>query len=123
MESDECIITIQGLEVIAHIGAPAEERAVAQQLLIDLSFTAMTQPESLHDDLSLTVDYAAVSQRIAEIVSERPRRLIETLADEVVEKLLGEFPIRWIELSIRKFILPKTQWVAVSIKRRSRNRI
>jgi dihydroneopterin aldolase len=112
----ERIISIQALEVMAKVGVPDEERAAPQRLLLDLRFASLTQPEHLNDDITLTVDYAALSQRIQEIVLERPRKLIETLADELAEQLQKEFSLRWVELTIRKFILPQTEWVAVSIR-------
>lgn len=117
MKSDERIISIQGLEVMAKVGVPDEERQVTQRLLVDLRFSAVAQPLCLSDDLTLTIDYYPVSQRVVEIVEERPRKLIETLADELSEKLLSEFSLSWIELTIRKFILPQTEWVSVSIRR------
>ncbi len=113
----ERIIGIRGLEVFARVGVPEEERALPQRLLVDLRFAAISQPTELHDDLALTVDYHAVSLRVAEIVAERPRNLIETLADELAGILLKEFQLRWIEIAIRKFILPKTEWVDVFVRR------
>ena len=113
----ERIIGIQGLEIMARIGVPDAERAEPQRLLLDLRFAASDQPERLNDDLSLTVDYAAVSLRVIEIVNEYPRKLIETLADELTERLLAEYSLRWIELTIRKFILPQTEWVSVTVRR------
>ncbi len=118
MNFGERIICIHGLEVMAQVGVPDEERGVSQRLLIDLRFAAILQPDSLNDDLALTVDYGAVSQRILEMVEERPRRLIETLADEMSERLLKDFSLQWIELTIRKFILPNVEWVAVSVTKR-----
>ncbi len=113
----ERVIAIQGLEVMASVGVPEQERTVPQRLLIDLRFAASVQPEELHDDLTQTVDYAAVSLHVNEITIERPRKLIETLADELTERLLTEFSLSWIELTIRKFILPQTEWVSVTVKR------
>jgi FolB domain-containing protein len=113
----ERVISIRGREVFAHVGVPEGERLVRQRLLIDLRFASGVQPPDLNDDLDLTVDYAAVSQRVADIVEEYPRRLIETLADELGSQLLEEFSLRWIEVTIRKFILPQTEWVSVSIRR------
>lgn len=117
MTCGERIICIRGLEVMAHVGVPDDERAVSQRLLLDLRFAAIEQPLSLNDDLAFTVDYHAVSLRILELVAEHPCKLIETLADEVTERLLKEYSLRWIELSIRKFILPNAEWVSVSVKR------
>ena len=115
--SIERIIAIRGLEVMAHVGVPEEERAVAQRLLIDLRFASLARPESLDDDITQTVDYHAVSRRVVEISVARPRKLIETLADELADSLLAEFALRWIEVTIRKFILPNTEWVSVTIRR------
>ena len=112
------IITIQGLSLLAHVGVPDEELAQPQQLCFDLQFAAVSQPQELHDDLALTVDYAGVSQRVVSIVQEHPRRLIETLADEITAILLEEFQLRWIEVTIRKFILPNTEYVAVTVRRK-----
>ena len=113
----ERIIEIRGLEVFARVGVPEEERQVAQRLLIDFRFAADLQPVAQNDDLELTVDYAAVAQRVEDIVDEHPRRLIETLADELAVLLLPEFSLAWIEVTIRKFILPRTEWVSVTVRR------
>ena len=110
-------IAIKGLEVSAHVGVPDEERSRSQRLLLDLSFAALDQPSDLGDEISRTVDYYAVSLRVAEIVGERSRKLIETLADELAVTLLAEFSLRWIEITIRKFILPNAEWVSVTIRR------
>jgi hypothetical protein len=115
--STERIISIQGLEIMTHVGVPEEERAIPQRLVIDLRFAALAQPESLHDDITETIDYHAVSLRVAGISAARHRKLIETLADELAEALLIEFSLRWIEVTIRKFILPNTEWVSVTIRR------
>ncbi len=102
---------------MAHVGVSEGEMRVAQRLLIDLRFAARNQPDELQDDLALTVDYDALSRRVTEIVTERPCRLIETLADELTSMLLKEFSLSWMEVTIRKFILPQTEWVSVTVRR------
>jgi len=115
----ERIIEIRGLELKARVGVPDGERANPQRLLFDLRFAATDQPPDLGDEISRTVDYHAVVLRVAAIVEERPRKLIETLADDIASLLLGEFDLRWIEISVRKFILPNAEWVAVSLRRQA----
>jgi dihydroneopterin aldolase len=115
----ERVIAIKGLQVSTHVGVPDNEREAPQTLHIDLNFAARSQPALLNDNIALTVDYHAVSLRVAEIASERSRQLIETLADELAGRLISEFGLRWIEVTIRKFILPQTDWVSVSIRRES----
>ena len=71
----------------------------------------------LGDEIVRTVDYHAVVLRVAAIAEEHPRKLIETLADDLAGKLSGEFWLCWIEITIRKFILANAEWVSVSIRR------
>lgn len=113
----ERIIEIRGLEVDVCVGVPEEERSTPQRLLLDLRFASVDQPCDLGDDITRTVDYHAVSLRVVALARERTRKLIETLADEMAAALLSEFRLRWIEITVRKFILPRTEWVAVSVRR------
>jgi hypothetical protein len=115
----ERIIEIRGLELKAWVGVPDGERAHPQRLLFDLRFAATDQPPDLGDEIGRTVDYHAVTLRVAAIVEERPRKLIETLADDIASLLLGEFDLSWVEVTVRKFILPNAEWVAVSLRRES----
>lgn len=115
--NSERIIEIRGLEVAACVGLSEEERSSSQRLLLDLRFAPAHQPDDLGDDIARTVDYHALSLRVEALAKERPRKLIETLADGIAASLLTEFPLRWIEVTVRKFILPQTEWVAVSVRR------
>jgi FolB domain-containing protein len=117
MMNSERIIEIKGLEVMACVGVPDDERTTPQRLLLDLRFAARDQPDDLAEDITRTVDYHSVSLRVEEITKERPRKLIETLADEISSIILEEYRLTWIEVSVRKFILPQTEWVSVSVRR------
>jgi dihydroneopterin aldolase len=110
-------IHIQELEVQARVGVPDEERAALQRLLISMSFSPRADFRDLHDDLARTVDYAAVCAEVQRFAERRTVKLIETLADELAAHLMATFPIATIRLEIRKFILPETRFVAVSVVR------
>jgi 7,8-dihydroneopterin aldolase/epimerase/oxygenase len=111
------VIIIKGLEVIACIGVSEDERKRAQRLRIDAILTPLTEFSALADDISRTVDYHAAARRIASVAAAGPRRLIETLASEIAEMLVGEFRARRAEVEIRKFVLPGTEYVAVRCSR------
>jgi phosphoglycolate phosphatase/dihydroneopterin aldolase len=51
------------------------------------------------------------------LVAQRPRKLLETLAEEIAADLLKTFPIQKLTLEIKKFILPDTRHVSVQIVR------
>lgn len=106
-------IIIDSLRVKTWIGVPDEERSEAQEIELDLCIRPARNFAEMRDDITLTVDYAAVCQRVAGLAAERPRRLIETLAREIGVMVLDEFDTASVEVEIRKFILPETRHVGV----------
>jgi FolB domain-containing protein len=106
-------IRIDSLRVKTWIGVPDAERMDAQEIEIDIRIQPTRSFAEMQDDINLTVDYAAVCQRVSELAAERPRRLIESLAQEICEMILKEFAATSAEVEIRKFILPETGYVAV----------
>lgn len=113
-------IVIRNLEVWTHIGVPEEERAQKQKLKISVSFKAChVARAAAMDDLALSTNYFAVSERVKEIAAERPRKLIETLAEELARRILLEFGLPKVRIEIRKFILPDAEWVGIEIERKA----
>ena len=112
------LIRVIDLEVFAHLGVPDAERREAQRLLISLEMGIDTFPHAAGtDNLARTVDYFDVVQRVKGFIAERPRKLLETLAEEMAFDLLKAFPIKKITLEIKKFILPDARYVSVKIER------
>ena len=64
-----------------------------------------------------TVDYAEVCLRVAALASSEPLNLVETLAEHIALMLLADFPLSAVEIELRKYILPETEFVAVKIRR------
>ena len=112
-------ISIAEIEVECRIGVSDEERSAPQRLLISLELDKNFSIAARADDLTKTIDYHEVWLRVREICSEKERRLIETLAEEIAEIILREFSPETVRVEIRKFILPKTRHVAVRIERRA----
>jgi dihydroneopterin aldolase len=111
-------ISIQGLEVMTHIGVPEEERAQPQKLEISVTFEVATISEAARlDDLSYTTNYFDVAQSIKKIATAKQRKLIETLAEDLANELLAEFNLKKIEIEIRKFIIPDCRYVRLCLSR------
>lgn len=110
-------IEIRRLRVETRIGVPDEERAVPQTLRVTIRMTPSQGFDHLADTISHTIDYHAVSLEIEAIAAARPRHLIETLAVEIADHLLGNHPLSRVSLSIEKHILPNTECVAVHLER------
>ena len=110
-------IIIQGLELPVQIGVPDEERAGWQTLRTDLELGLMGRVEAFGDDLSQTVDYDTVAKQVRALATERPRRLIETLAGEIATALLETRAISSVKVTLKKRILPGVDYVGVTINR------
>jgi dihydroneopterin aldolase len=113
------IISIAEIEVECRIGVPDEERSEPQRLLISLELETDFSVAAQADDLMKTIDYHAVWVCVKRICSDKERRLIETLAEEIAGGILMEFSPETVRVEIRKFILPETRHVAVRIERRA----
>jgi 7,8-dihydroneopterin aldolase/epimerase/oxygenase len=107
------LIIIKGLEISAFVGVPDGERKNSQRLQVDAVVTPLSAFSEMADAIDRTVNYQAAVRRIVSLAGSRPRCLIETLAMEVAEMLVSEFPVRRAEVEVRKFVLPETEYVAV----------
>ena len=110
-------IQLNAIRVSTHIGVPDEERATAQTLEIDLTLIPMSGFAGLDDEIDGTINYFDVWQQVKAIAAERPRKLIETLAEDLATALLADEKLARIRVEVRKFILPDTASVSVAIWR------
>jgi dihydroneopterin aldolase len=113
---EESIIVSQ-LDLLARVGVPAAEREAAQRLTVSLRLVPERGLADLADEIDNTVDYAAVCEAVRHEAEAKPRRLIETLAEDLAALLLTRFPLRAVEVEVRKYILPGAEYAAVRIRR------
>jgi len=111
------LIHIEALEIQSCIGVPDEERTTPQRLTVTLTLEPARDFRALEDRIEATIDYAAVCETVKALAAARPRRLVETLAEEIAAELLARFPLRRLTVEVRKFILPETKHVAIRIER------
>lgn len=110
-------IEIRRLKVTTHIGVPDEERAEPQDLWITIRLVPSQDFAHLGDSIENTIDYHQVATEMKLLAALKPRKLIETLAIDVANLLLREYPIAKVSVRIEKRILPDTDCVAVEIER------
>lgn len=108
-------IIVKDLSVLYRVGVPDAEREHPQKLLITLTMDFDFVAAARKDDISKTVDYSMVTQRLLCFGDRRSWKLIETLAYEIAETLTREFRLKSIEVEIKKFIIPEAEHVAVRL--------
>ena len=110
------VIRISGLRLDCLIGVPEEEREARQELRAEVTiWPRYGFPD--RDEITGTIDYAVVCARLRLLAEEGERLLLETLVTELCEMLLRDFPCRRVRIELRKFILPETDWVGVSLEK------
>ena len=117
------LIRIVELQLETIIGVLPEERAHSQQLLANLELRVRDiGPAAFTDNVNLTIDYAAVADRVRVLAASHPRHLIETLAEDIATDLLKAFPITSVKLELVKFALSTAHHVSLVIERPIENR-
>lgn len=113
-------IFIERLEFRGRVGVTPEERARPQPLAVDVELDCQLEPAGRSDDLTHTIDYAAIARRVVEVGTEKDCHLLETIAERLLGMLFDEFPIGSAKLWIRKLQPPLvyvTGSVGVSLER------
>ncbi|WP_110649116.1 dihydroneopterin aldolase [Salinicola peritrichatus] len=95
-------VLIEGLTLETVIGVYDWERNVRQRLELDLELVTDIRPAAQHDDLTRTLDYAAICQRLADYADANAHGLVETFAERVAALLIDEFGVRRLRLTVRK---------------------
>ena len=111
-------VFIEGLELNAVIGVYPWEREVRQVLMLDLELATDIRPAAVGDDLSRTLDYKAIADRIDEYVCGSEFQLLETLAERLAALIMKQFGVPWLRLRLSKpGAIPSARAVGVEIER------
>lgn len=111
-------IHVSNLALNVRIGVSDEEQATPQRLTVSLTLHPLQSFVGLGDRIERTINYAEVCATVRTLAAGTPRRLIETLAEDIAAAVLDGFPFcAGVEVELRKFILPDTDYVAVRLAR------
>ena len=115
------MISIKGLELFAYHGVNAEEKRDGQHFYLDITMGADLQKACQSDDLTATVNYAAVRKTVQRVFTEKSYDLIARASQVCADAILQEFPlVQWVEITLKKPEAPMSavfDYVAVTIRR------
>lgn len=95
-------IILKGMQFYGCHGVLPEERELGQPFIVDLELYCDLKEAGLGDDLSKTVDYSRVFTVVEGIVTGKPCKLIESLAERIARLILEEFPVDRVLVRVRK---------------------
>jgi dihydroneopterin aldolase len=96
-------ILLEGMVFHGRHGTLPAERELGQPFVVDVELRLDLGPAGLSDDLTRTVDYGEVHQRVKEIVEGPPVNLTETLAERIAATVLEEHqPVEAVRVKVAK---------------------
>ena len=106
-------LSLVDLKLLCRVGVPDQERAKPQKLLCTAVFPVPNfKKAAQNDSLEHTVNYYDLSQLLRKTARAKERKLIETLASDLAAATFQHFPSPWIEIEIKKFIIPETRHIS-----------
>lgn len=96
-------VSLLGLSLRTTIGVYPEERRALRGLEADVRLSVGLRAAGRSDDLSDTVDYAALAERLRSVAAESRFRLLEALAERLAAEALAADPrVAAAEIALRK---------------------
>ena len=95
-------VYVKNYVVVAKHGYYKEEHAKAQRFVVSVVATCDTQSAGVTDDLHQTLNYEYIRSAIHDILMKSPHDLIESLAEEIGEKVLAHGKVSSVEVDISK---------------------
>lgn len=101
LQGDRILLTKLGF--FGFHGVMPEENTLGQRFFIDLTCGVDLRKSGRSDSLENTVSYADIYDVVKEAFEEKRFKLIEALAQHIVDKLFVAFPtMGWIRIAVHK---------------------
>ena len=115
-------IILQGMRFYGYHGVNPEEKAQGQAYLVDLEAEVPLARPGQSDAIEDTISYTHLYRAVKAIMEGESRNLLERLAQEIANRLLADFPLEAVTVTVKKPNPPiKGSFIehaAVSIQRR-----
>jgi len=95
-------ITLRGMRFLGRHGVSLEERMEPQPIEVDVILPADLREAGASDELSQTIDYAAIFAIVQQAVEGRSFRLLEALAATIATEILAQPRVTEVEVAVRK---------------------
>ena len=99
-------IQLEGMVFYGFHGVDPAEQQVGQRFVVDLEVERDLRPAGLSDDLADTVSYSDLYRLVKDVLEGPSRRLLENLAETVAQRVLDEYEVDAVRVSVKKPEVP-----------------
>ena len=107
MKTQNDKITLQGMKFYGFHGVNPEEKTLGQTYLVDCEVTLDLSKAGISDNLNDTVSYTHIYRVARSVIEGESKNLLEALAESIANKVINEFKIQSIRVSVVKPNPPK----------------
>ncbi len=114
-------VLVKNFVLPCHIGVHAHEHGRTQRVRINLDLAVEESSKDLADDLRNVVCYDEIISAVRRLATGDHVRLIETLAERIVELCFNDFRIRSAKVEVEKLdVYDDVEAVGIAIERVNR---
>src|SRR5574341_398743 len=95
-------ITLKGMRFFAHHGLLPVEREQGQEFVVDVVLETDLHAAGKSDTLTDAVDYRSAYDATREVIEGPPRNLLESVAEEIADRLLALDRVAAVTVAVRK---------------------
>ena len=95
-------IILEGMQFYAYHGVNPEERVLGQRYVVDLSADLDLRIAGESDRLEDTVSYSHIYRSVKAVMEGEPRNLLESAAQAIADRVLAEFPVDSVSVTVKK---------------------
>lgn len=95
-------IILQGMQFYGYHGVNPEERVLGQRYVVDLTADLDLRRAGETDRLEDTVSYSHVYRAVRNVMEGEPRNLLESAAQAIAERVLTDFPVDAVSVTVKK---------------------
>src|SRR5207253_8274685 len=99
-------IELRGLRAVGVHGVLPEEQTRAQPFEVDIDVDADLSAAGASDDLGDTLDYGAIAEAAARVVTGEHHALLERIAERIAEEITGDARVGAVTVTVRKLRPP-----------------
>jgi dihydroneopterin aldolase len=95
-------ITVRGIRATGFHGVYAGERRTGQPFVVDVVLHLDLAPAAASDDVTATVHYGELAEKVVSAIESDPVDLIETLAQRIADLALSYPVVDEVEVTVHK---------------------
>ena len=103
---DQYTLRLEGVRFRTNMGASHSERALPQEIIVDVELTLPVDALPGRDRRRDAIDYDMVATLVVEEGRAEPYRLLETYARRLTERLLAATPALRVRVAATKRLVP-----------------